>query len=171
MTVRHQHSASVRSSQIRTLYIGLDRTIFRVLCLYAAFTIYCWYFEIFHSAHSHIINHFLLYQPAHNVYSLHTFIVFLLHVSALHSPSSGRTFSALYSTHIFLQSYQLFFQQQSHRKFLKVQLCIQWSYSICIIAKIMDVTPLCYLLKTSIIYSLSIKHQQIHQYIMYLKLV
>jgi len=27
----------------------------------------------------------------HSVYSLHTFIVFLLHVSVSHSPSSGRT--------------------------------------------------------------------------------
>jgi len=39
MTLRHQHSGSVRSSQISTLYMT-----FSVLGLYAAFTVYCWYY-------------------------------------------------------------------------------------------------------------------------------
>jgi len=39
MTLRHQHSGSVRSSQISTLYMN-----FSVLCLYAAFRVYCLYF-------------------------------------------------------------------------------------------------------------------------------
>ena len=40
----------------------------------------------------------------HNVYSLHTFIVFLLHVSVSHSPSSGRTFVPFAQNHILLCS-------------------------------------------------------------------
>jgi len=37
----------------------------------------------------------------HNVYSLHTFIVFLLHVSVSHSPSSGRTYAhTIFSKHV-----------------------------------------------------------------------
>jgi hypothetical protein len=34
MTLRNQHSDSVSSPQIRTLYRGLDRTVFSVLCLF-----------------------------------------------------------------------------------------------------------------------------------------
>jgi len=42
------------------------------------------YFELFHTVHSHITIHLFNYtKQLHNIYSLHIFTVFLLHVSVL----------------------------------------------------------------------------------------
>jgi hypothetical protein len=49
------------------------------------------YFEVFHSLHSHIIKHLYNHtNQMHNIYSLLMFAVFLLNVSVLPTPSSGR---------------------------------------------------------------------------------
>jgi hypothetical protein len=50
------------------------------------------HFEVIHSMHSHNITYPLFIQTKCSVYLLHTFIVFLLHVSVSHSPSSERSF-------------------------------------------------------------------------------
>jgi len=38
----------------------------------------------------------------HNVYSLHTFMVFLIHVSVPYAPSSGRTIMPFPENHVLL---------------------------------------------------------------------
>jgi hypothetical protein len=49
------------------------------------------YIELFHIVHSHTIKQLSNYtNQMHNICSLHTFTVFHLHVSVLHSTSSGR---------------------------------------------------------------------------------
>ena len=48
--------------------------------------------EIFHTAYFYIVKHLSNYtNQTHNIYSLHIFNVFLLHVSVHHTPSSERT--------------------------------------------------------------------------------
>jgi len=97
MIVRHQHSCSVRSSQIRTLYVGV---VFSVLCLYAVFTVYCSYFEIFRSVHSQINNHLLLHQPMYKVYSLQILIVFLLQFRRYIQHRKGEILCLLFNPYI-----------------------------------------------------------------------
>lgn len=95
MTLRNQHSVSARNSKIRTLNMGLDRTGSSVFCVYLLLLIYTADIFIYSVPFILILLiTFLVYQPMYNVCSLHTFVVFLLHVSALHSPSSGRNFFA-----------------------------------------------------------------------------
>ena len=50
------------------------------------------YFEVFHSVLFHIVKNLSPYtNQTHNIYSLHTFTVFLPHVAVHHTPSSVRT--------------------------------------------------------------------------------
>ena len=62
------------------------------------------YFEVFHSAHSHIIKLLFNYtNQMHNIYSLRIFTVFLLHVSELPTSSPGRICALYLKTTFFEQ--------------------------------------------------------------------
>jgi hypothetical protein len=90
-------------------------------------------FEVFHSVHYF---HTCYYAPnysnhMHNIYSLHTFTVFLLRVSTYHTPSSGRTHVPLTQNPLLLRSCcpWLIRVHQLRREIWKVQLWLYWIYS------------------------------------------
>ena len=86
--------------------------------------------EVLHTMHSLIIKHLFNYSNKMQIYSLHIFTVFLLHVSVLLTPPSGRTLCPLLKTTqsstAILYDYD---DYSSYVRNIKGTACIYWSYN------------------------------------------